>query len=134
MDEVERALAAGEADPNQAKRRLAREIVAIYHDEAAAHEAEAAFDRQFKDHEAPEDVPEVAVALDEDADKGGVYLPRVLAEAGLAPSNGEGRRLIDGGGVKVNGTAVAAGSYHVPAAELSGAMLQVGKRKFARLA
>ena len=134
MDEVERALAAGEADPNQAKRRLAREIVAIYHDEAAAHEAEAAFDRQFKDHEAPEDVPEVAVALDEDADRGGVYLPRVLAEAGLAPSNGEGRRLIDGGGVKVNGTAVAAGRYHVPAAELSGAMLQVGKRKFARLA
>ncbi len=134
MDEVERALEAGEADPNQAKRRLAREIVAIYHDGDAAVEAEAAFDRQFKNHEAPEDVPEVQVALDEDADKGGVYLPRVLSEAGLAASNGEARRLIDGGGVKVDGAAVPAGAYHVPAADLQGAVVQVGKRKFARLA
>ena len=133
VDAIEADYAAGKLDPNQLKRRLGREIVAAYHDEAAAQAAEAAFDRQFKQHQAPDDVPEVQVDLSEDADKGGVYLPRVLAEAGLVASNGEGRRMVDGGGVKVNGEPVAPKTYHLPAAQLAGAMLQVGKRKFAKV-
>ena len=134
VDQIEADYKAGKLDPNQLKRRLGREIVAAYYDEQAAQEAEAAFDRQFKEHQVPEDIETFEVELVEDAENGGVYLPKLLADIKLASSNGEGRRLIDGGGVKIGGEAVPAKTYHVPADKLHGAVLQVGKRKFARLA
>jgi tyrosyl-tRNA synthetase len=134
VDQIEADYKAGKLDPNQLKRRLGREIVAAYYDEQAAHEAEAAFDRQFKEHQVPEDIETFDVEFVEDPENGGVYLPKLLADVKLASSNGEGRRLIDGGGVKVDGEAVPAKTYHVPADKLHGAVLQVGKRKFARLA
>ena len=133
VDRIEADLAAGTADPNQTKRALARNIVTAYHSAQEAEEAEAAFDRQFKQHEIPEDIPEVTVDLGVN-DEGKVYLARVLHEAGLAASAGEARRLIDGGGVKINGEAVPAKEYNVDPSVLDKAVLQVGKRKFARLA
>ena len=134
VDEIEAGLAAGELDPNQSKRRLAREIIKIYHDEQAAADAEEQFDRVFKAHGVPEDIEVFDIALEEDPEKGGVYLPKLLADLKLVASGGEGRRMIDQGGVKVNGEVVAKGAYHMPASELTGATLQVGKRKWARLA
>ena len=132
VDEIERALANGELHPNKAKRALARNIVALYHDEAAAEEAEAQFDRVFKQHEAPEEIPEFSADLTPNED-GKVYLAKLLHDAGMAPSIGEARRLIDGGGVKINGAAVPAKSYNVEPSELEGATVQVGKRKFVKL-
>lgn len=134
VDEIEAGLAAGELDPNQSKRRLAREIIKIYHDEQAAADAEEQFDRVFKAHGVPEDIEVFDIALEDDPEKGGVYLPKLLADLKLGASGGEGRRMIDQGGVKVNGEVVAKGAYHMPASELTGATLQVGKRKWARLA
>lgn len=134
VDEIEAGLAAGELDPNQSKRRLAREIIKIYHDEQAAADAEEQFDRVFKAHGVPEDIEVFDIALEDDPEKGGVYLPKLLADHKLVASGGEGRRMIDQGGVKVNGEVVAKGAYHMPASELTGATLQVGKRKWARLA
>ena len=134
VDEIEAGLAAGEFDPNQSKRRLAREIIKIYHDEQAAADAEEQFDRVFKAHGVPEDIEVFDIALEDDPEKGGVYLPKLLADLKLVASGGEGRRMIDQGGVKVNGEVVATGAYHMPASELTGATLQVGKRKWARLA
>lgn len=134
VDEIEAGLAAGKLDPNQSKRRLAREIIKIYHDEQAAADAEEQFDRVFKAHGVPEDIEVFDIALEDDPEKGGVYLPRLLADLKLVASGGEGRRMIDQGGVKVNGEVVAKGAYHMPASELTGATLQVGKRKWARLA
>ena len=132
VDEIERVLANGELHPNKAKRALARNIVALYHDEAAAEEAEAQFDRVFKQHEAPEEIPEFSADLTPNED-GKVYLAKLLHDAGMAPSIGEARRLIDGGGVKINGAAVPAKSYNVEPSELEGATVQVGKRKFVKL-
>lgn len=134
VDEIEAGLAAGELDPNQSKRRLAREIIKIYHDEQAAADAEEQFDRIFKAHGVPEDIEVFDIALEDDPEKGGVYLPKLLADLKLVASGGEGRRMIDQGGVKVNGEVVAKGTYHMPAFELAGATLQVGKRKWAKLA
>lgn len=134
VDEIEAGLAAGELDPNQSKRRLAREIIKIYHDEQAAADAEEQFDRVFKAHGVPEDIEVFDIALEDDPEKGGVYLPKLLADLKLVASGGEGRRMIDQGGVKVNGEVVAKGTYHMPASELAGATLQVGKRKWAKLA
>ena len=132
VDQIEKDLASGKADPNKTKRALARNIVAAYHGQEAAQEAEQAFDRQFKKHEIPEDIPEYAADLTVNA-QGKVYLARVIHEAGMASSAGEARRLIDGGGVKINGQAVPAKEYNIEPEKLKGAVLQVGKRKFARL-
>ena len=134
VDEIDRALADGTADPYALKRALARNIITAYHSAEDAVAAEEAFDRVFKESQLPEDIAEVHVDLAVN-DEGLVYLAGVLKEAGLAPSAGEARRLIDGGGVKIDQKPVAPKSYNVdPALLHEGAVLQVGKRKFARLA
>jgi tyrosyl-tRNA synthetase len=126
-DAIEAELSSGRAHPNEMKRRLAREIVDLYHGEDAGHEAESAFDRVFKEHLAPEQIPEIAVELPED-----VYVPALLQQLGLVSSAGEGRRLIDGGGVRVDGEQLARGSYSLARARVEGRVVQVGKRRFAR--
>ena len=87
----------------------------------------AAFDRVFKQHQAPEDVPEVPVQMEDE-----VYLPALLQQLGLVTSSGEGRRMIDGGGVKVDGEPASAVRYMVARAYIEGRVVQVGKRRFAR--
>ena len=121
---AEQPVPAGE--PMDAKLELARFIVRRAWGEEAAREAEAHFTRVVRNREAPEDVPEVALP---DGDP--VHLPALLvSELGVA-STSEARRLIEQGGVKVNGAAAA--GVDVPRGELAGALLQVGKRRFARL-
>ncbi|MCI8452983.1 MAG: tyrosine--tRNA ligase [Eggerthellaceae bacterium] len=132
IDAIEAGLAADELHPNKVKRALARNIVASYYDDAAAQAAEEQFDLVFKKHEAPADIPAFAADLTPN-DEGLVYVAKLLHEAGLAPSVGEARRLIDGGGVKVNGEPLAPKAYNVDPALLAGATIQVGKRKFVKL-
>lgn len=132
VDAIEKGLAADEIHPNRCKRDLAQNIVAAYYDEEAAKEAEAAFDRQFKQHEVPEDIPEFAAGLTPN-EEGTVYLAKLIADSGLTKSTGDARRMIDQGGVKINGEAVAAKAYNVDPSTLEGAVIQVGKRKFVRL-
>jgi tyrosyl-tRNA synthetase len=82
-------------------------------------------------HEAPDDIPEVALA-GHAGDNGDVHLPALIADAfGLSTS--EARRLIGQGGVKLDGEAMPGESLDVAPAELAGKVLQVGKRRFARL-
>jgi len=132
IEEIERGLAADELHPNKVKRALARNIVTAYYDEDAATAAEEAFDRLFKAHEIPTDVPEHEVELKLN-DDGLVYLPGLMGELKLAQSASEGRRLIDNGGVKLDGEALPAKGYNVDPAKLDGAVIQVGKRKFAKV-
>jgi tyrosyl-tRNA synthetase len=119
-------LSSGARHPGETKRELARSIVARYWGEPAAVEAEAAFDRLFRQHAVPEDVPEHRLGGDEE-----VWLPALLNEAGLVSSNGEGRRMLQQRAVRINGDQVAVDS--LPRIELIGAVLQVGKRRFVRL-
>jgi tyrosyl-tRNA synthetase len=127
VDALEAELGAGTLHPNALKRRLAREIVATYHPQGAAEDAEEAFDRVFKQHQAPEEVNEIAVDLPDE-----VHLPWLLTELGLASSTSEGRRLIDGGGVRVDGLSVEPRQYNYARAQVDNAVIQVGKRRFAR--
>ncbi len=62
-----------------------------------------------------------------------VHLPALLNEIGLVQSNAEGRRMIDQGGVKIEGSAVAPGTYDIECAEVRGKVVQVGKRRFAKV-
>ena len=134
VDAIDAELAAGTADPYALKQALARNIVDLYHGAGAGWSAQEEFLLVHRNREIPEDVEEVAVSIEVNED-GLVYLPRVLVAAGLSTSAGQARRDIDGGGVKIDGEALAPKSYNVDPALLKvGAVLQVGKRHFARLA
>ncbi len=123
---VRAGLADGSVHPGEAKRRLGREIVGRYWGGDAAVSAEAAFDRVFRDREAPEDMPEVSLPEGDE-----VWLPAVLKEAGLVASTSEGKRLVAQGAVRLDGEPVAGES--LARADLTGRVLRVGKRRFARL-
>ena len=133
IDEIEAGLAADELLPNKVKRALARNIVAAYYDEAAAEAAEADFDLKFKAHGFPADAPVFDADLTPGED-GMVYFAKVIVDAGAAQSVSAARRLIDEGAVRVNGEALAAKSYNLASESLKGAEVQVGKKKFFKLA
>ena len=132
IDAIEKGLANDELHPNKVKRALARNIVAAYYDEEQAQAAEEQFDVVFKNHDVPDDIAEFAPDLTPN-DEGLVYLAKIIHDAGLVQSVGEARRLIDGGGVKLDGEAVAAKAYNVEPEKLKDCVLQVGKRKFVKL-
>jgi tyrosyl-tRNA synthetase len=122
------ALPAG-ASPRDAKRALARALVARFHDADAAEAAEHAFDRVHREHRPPEEMPSAPLTVDGD---GLVHLPALLAVA-FAVSTSEARRALKQGGVKLDGEALAADPLDRSADELDGRVLQLGKRRFARL-
>ena len=110
---------------------MSRNIGAAYYDDVAAEAAEADFDLKFKEHGFPADAPIFAPDLTPD-ENGLVYVAKILVDAGVAGTASEARRLIDGGGVKVNGEALAPKAYNVAPEVLAGAEVQVGKKKFVR--
>lgn len=115
-------------EPRERKRSLGRAIVERFHGPEAATEAEAAFDRQFVDHEAPEEIEEVTVEVDGEP----VHLPAVLADA-FSVSRSEARRLLGQGGVRVDGDPLDPEAIDVPAATLDGKVVQIGRRQFRRV-
>jgi tyrosyl-tRNA synthetase len=110
--------------PRDAKRALARALVERFHSAAAATAAEAAFDQKFVRRELPDDVEEAVVQ------NGAVHLPELIADL-FGGSRSEARRTIQQGGVRLDGQQVDA--LDLPAAELDGRVLQVGRRRFRRL-
>ncbi|MCH8327725.1 MAG: hypothetical protein IID15_04275 [Candidatus Marinimicrobia bacterium] len=115
----------GEVNPRDLKRRLAREVVAIYHGAPAAESAEQAFDRLFIDKGLPDDMPEFTPG------DGEMLLVQVLQDCGLTQSNGEGRRLIAQGGVKWDDKVLTDANLKVNKGD-SG-IIKVGKRRFLKL-
>ncbi len=129
VDEIElirQGLADGSLHPNATKRRLAREIVTLYHDQQAAMDAEAHFDAIHKRHEVPDDVPTYLLPPGDP-----VSLAGLIRETGLAASGGEARRLISQGAVKLNSEACY--EPEVARSSLVGSVIQVGKRRFLRI-
>jgi tyrosyl-tRNA synthetase len=117
-----------DAAPVEAKRELARRLVNRFHGSGAGEAAEAAFNRIHVDHQIPEDLPEFN--LDSAAE---VHLPQLIASA-FDVSSSEARRLLSQGGVKLDGEALPDEPLDVPADILAGKVMQVGKRRFVRLA
>ncbi|HEY6772271.1 MAG TPA: tyrosine--tRNA ligase [Solirubrobacterales bacterium] len=123
--------------PAEAKRALARRIVERFHGREAAEAAEARFDTVHVSGEIPEDVAEqslqeIGVLAGEGEDGTRVHLPAVIGAA-FGVSSSEGRRLIAQGAVKLDGEGVPPDRLDLPLDELSGRVLQVGKRRFVRL-
>jgi tyrosyl-tRNA synthetase len=135
VDAIERGLADGSLHPAEQKRRLAREVVRLYHGQDAAVAAEGRFDQVHREHEIPDDVPEASIPAGiEGGDGGRIWLPRLLHEMGLASSNSEARRLVEQKGVRLDGEIVENPEREFDREELRGRVLQVGRRRFLRLA
>jgi tyrosyl-tRNA synthetase len=115
------------ANPRDIKVGFAREIVARFHSAAAAEAAIADFESRFRHGGIPEDMPETSLAAPAD----GMLITQLLKSAGLVPSTSEAGRMIDQGGVKVDGEKIGDKSARLPAA--GSYIIQVGKRKFARV-
>ena len=116
--------------PRDAKVRLATELTRFLHGDEAARDAYDGFQRQFVAKEVPDDVPDKVFEGDWSAD--GVPLTVLLRELGLASSSSEARRLMQQGGVKVDGEAVKDPKVLLARPQES-VLLQVGKRRFARV-
>ncbi len=124
LAEIRAALQSGSVNPRDLKLRLAGDLVRQYHGADAAHAAEAAFIQQFVRRELPDDMP--TYTLDS-----ATTIVDLLVAAGLTSSKGEARRLIDGGGVRVDGAKVE--SYDLRLEPGTASVVQVGRRKFVQV-
>ena len=126
LDEIAALQAETQAgrNPRDAKVMLAQEIVARFHSRQAAEEALASFEARFRDGAMPDDMPEINVA------GAPVGILKLLREAGLVASGSEAQRNIEQGGVRIDGVKIEDKSLQLQAGVY---VLQVGKRKFARV-
>ncbi len=116
----------GERHPRDLKADLARRIVTDFHSQADADDASNEFDRTFREHQAPSDVPSI------EKPAGAIKLVKLLAGEGLAPSVSEAQRLIAQGGVRLNGERVNDVKLEL-GSDSGEALIQVGSRKFLRV-
>ena len=114
-------------NPRDIKIALGKEIVARFHSPGAADAAERDFMARFKDHVAPDDMPQMTLEADA---TGGLAIASILKQAGLAPSTSEAIRNIEQGGVKIDGDKVADRTLRLGPGRY---VIQVGKRKWARV-
>ena len=127
LDQVDATLA---EHPREAKARLAAEIVAFYHSHQAAAQAAAEFDRVFRQGALPDEIPQYTIDP-ADLEDGTIWIVRLVAAAGLAPSNSEARRLVKQGAVSINDKRID--DIDARITPVAGHILRVGKRKFAQI-
>ncbi len=126
ISELKLAVTNGE-NPRNVKVKLAMELVARFHDQEAANAALADFETKFKRNEIPEDLPTQELALE----TASIAIGVLLKQAGLVASSSEGMRMIEQGGVKIDGEKISDKNYQL--AKGNNFVIQVGKRKFARI-
>lgn len=115
------------ANPRNIKVRFAQEIVARFHSQDAAEQALADFEARFQRGALPDDLPEVTI----EASDGAVSLAQALKQAGLVASTSEALRMVEQGGVRLDGEKVTDKSLKLKAGAV--VVAQVGKRKFAKI-
>jgi tyrosyl-tRNA synthetase len=116
-----------DAEPVEQKRELARSLVRMFHGEDAIVDAERTFDAVIR-REVPEDVPEVEFPAESE-----VWIVDLITRAGFANTNGEARRFVRGGAVRLDGEVVRDEKLSLKPEDVAGRVLQVGKRRYARL-
>lgn len=130
VEEIKRLRAsaeAGERNPRDLKVELAKHVINDFHSASDAQAAEEEFNRVFKRKEVPNEIEERAVASQ-------VWkLPRLLVETALAPSMAEARRLVEQGGVRVDGEKISRAEAEIDLSPERAALIQVGKRRFLRV-
>lgn len=132
LDEV-RSLLGPEKNPRDAKVRLAKEIVALYHSPDAAEEAERYFVETFSERKQPVEAESAAIPAELVDDLKKVGLAALIAHLGLAKSNGEARRLMQAGAVSLDAEKLTDPFLSMPLAQVRGRVLRVGKHQFRKL-
>jgi len=128
LEEQEQQMKDGLVNPRDIKMHLAKFLVSQYHGQEDAERGEQAFITKFQKRDIPEDIPELSLTANTS-----IVLTTLMIEQQMAPSKNEARRLIQGGGVKLDGEKVADPEAQITYAAGSSVVLQVGKRKFLRL-
>ena len=129
IDHLRGDVVAGRRHPMEVKKDLASLVVSEFHSQEAAAAARGEFERVFSRGALPEDIPDVELVVDGDRQ----LLSKILVAARLASSNGEARRLIKQGGVKIEGEVVRDSKAELDTRDGTTVLVQVGKRRFARL-
>jgi tyrosyl-tRNA synthetase len=124
ISDLKRGMAEGRLHPKKVKQQLARELTARFYDDETAVKAEDNFDKVFKKHEVPDEIPEYSCKAD--AEK--IWLPKLLTEAGLVKGTGEARRMIKQNAVSLDGVKVKDEGLEVAAT--GEVLIKVGKRRF----
>jgi tyrosyl-tRNA synthetase len=126
LKEIKAALEDGKTNPRDLKRELARTLVAMYYDETAAIKAQEEFDKIFIKKEIPDEIEEFNIEENKE-----INILDLLLLVNFAPSKGEAKRLVQQGGVSIDGEKVS--DVHQNIKIKSGMILKVGKRKFLKL-
>jgi tyrosyl-tRNA synthetase len=127
VEEIKKTLSEAKENPRNLKVRLAKEIIQQFYDTSSADAAFERFEQMFVKKEVPDDIPELFLPSGSE-----VTIIDLMAEAKLVASKGEARRLIQGGGVTLNGEKVTHElATLIPTVE--GVILKVGKRKFLKI-
>jgi len=132
IDGIEHSIKAGGQNPVFAKRNLAKILIEYLYDKNSADNAEIHFNRIFKEKEAPEQVPEY-ILKPSDVSGGSVKLINILTSSGLTSSNGEAKRLILSGSIKIENEVVTDPGLVLPTEEISGKIIKRGKRFFVKV-
>ena len=130
IESYKKGIADGSLHPKNVKVKLAKEICAQFYDTATAETAESEFQKIFVSREIPDEIEEYAVPDAEKKDNS-IWIIKLLVLAGLAKSNGEARRLIDGGGVYIDSVKVENGEHEIKF-PFEG-IIKVGKRRFIKI-
>jgi tyrosyl-tRNA synthetase len=120
-------IATGQLHPKAAKVQLAKEMVARFHNQAAAEDAARTFEQVFARHEMPDEIEEVQVV----ATEAEIWVPKLLLDAGLVKSTSDGRRMVQQHAVSIDGEKVEDINAVLPAK--GSVLLKVGKRRFCRV-
>lgn len=131
LEGLARGLQEGRIHPRDAKMDLAHTLVRLYHGEEQAEAAKRHFVTVFQERRLPADIPESVLHRSELGENGAVRVTKLLVVLGLAPSNGEARRSIQGGAVRLNEVRVEDPQAEV--APTDGDVIQLGKRRIARI-
>lgn len=127
LDNIRTGLESGTLHPRDAKMRLAHTLVRLYHGEAMADQAQNEFIKVFQQGDLPDDIPEFQFEQQSEA----IWLPKLLTQLMLASSSSEAKRAIQQGSVKINGEKITDTDAKLTVAD--GMIVQVGKRKFAKI-
>ena len=135
IEEIEALISSsksGSINPKDVKRRLAREIIAIYHSAEQGGKADEEWHKIHASGELPSEIPEAIIPA-ELLQGEGIWVCKLLVAAGMAKGTSEARRLVEQGGVSVNGAKITNSSLELLVASLSGTVLKVGAKRYVKL-
>jgi len=128
LSKIKKQLDSPDINPMELKKRLAWKLVQIYQGDEAADRARANFDKQFSRREIPDEIPELRVKFDEN---GKIWLPRVVKDSGIVGSTSAAIRLIQQGGVKINGDTIIDKDFSIAVGD--DIIIKIGKKNYYRL-